>query len=181
MPRYTPPFTDEELAIIEMWKYQERFWAKVLRQPGDACWLWQGARSRNGYGGVRVGYKMAPTHRVSWAIMHGQIPVNLWVLHACDRFYAPGDTSYRACVRTDHLFLGTARDNTQDAVVKGRAVMGERNPRSKFTEDQVRDIRDNHTSATGTAYSTSALARRFAVNRSTIQRIARGINWRHIR
>lgn len=92
-----------------------RFWAKVKKT--DGCWLWRGAVhsdsfpygliSRSG-GGIPL-----RAHRVSWALHHGQIPPGLHVLHKCDN---------PRCVRPDHLFLGTPKDNSDDAKKKGRLV-----------------------------------------------------------
>jgi hypothetical protein len=50
-------------------------------------------------------------HRMSWEMHFGPIPEGMLVLHHCD---------VRRCVRPDHLFLGTARDNTRDMIAKGR-------------------------------------------------------------
>ena len=59
------------------------------------------------------------------------------VLHRCDN---------RRCVRPEHLFVGTNRDNMQDMARKhrgaGGSTPGEDNPRAKLTDDQVREIRE---------------------------------------
>jgi hypothetical protein len=92
---------------------EARFWAKV--QKTDSCWLWTGCKSR-GYGRFRSrGNKVTSqrTHRVSWEIAHGPIPDGLKVLHRCDT---------PACVRPDHLFLGTQKENVWDSIQKGRHV-----------------------------------------------------------
>lgn len=88
-----------------------RFWAKVQR--GKGCWLWQGATfgSRN-YGAFnwadkRPGY----AHRFSYELHFGPIPDGRVVMHTCDT---------PACVRPDHLRLGSQRQNIRDAVEKGR-------------------------------------------------------------
>ena len=49
--------------------------------------------------------------RVSYRDIVGPIPVGLFVLHRCDN---------RSCVRPEHLFLGTADDNSKDLKAKGR-------------------------------------------------------------
>ena len=90
---------------------EARFWTMVQKslEPGG-CWLWTGSMSTDGYGAyTRKPYKSA--HRGSWEIHYGAIPVGVSVLHRCD---------VRACVRPEHLFLGTQRDNMQDASEKGR-------------------------------------------------------------
>lgn len=88
----------------------DRFWEKVTK--GDGCWEWQGARIPHGYGNMTVpdhGHDYA--HRISWQLHNGEIPAGLWVLHHCDN---------PPCVRPDHLFLGTAQDNVDDSIRKGR-------------------------------------------------------------
>jgi len=51
-------------------------------------------------------------HRLAWEEAKGPIPDGLFVLHRCD---------VRGCINVDHLFLGTAKDNTHDMMAKGRA------------------------------------------------------------
>ena len=89
---------------------ERRFWDKVTM--GDGCWEWTGTRHSWGYGllgGRRKVHLRA--HRVSWEIHFGPIPAGLYILHHCDN---------PRCVRPDHLFLGTHRDNMADMVKKGR-------------------------------------------------------------
>lgn len=93
----------------------ERFWTKV--EKTDACWLWKGAViSSNGYGtiGAGRGHNFL-VHRLAYEWAYGSIPSGLLVCHACDN---------KLCVRADHLFLGTHKDNTQDMIRKGRQRMG---------------------------------------------------------
>jgi hypothetical protein len=85
------------------------FWDRV-DDSGD-CWLWQGYRDRDGYGKVRYANKTTVAHRVAWMLTIGPIPDALLVLHHCDN---------PSCVRPDHLFLGTPRDNIHDSIAKGR-------------------------------------------------------------
>lgn len=92
----------------------DRFWEKVMIPPGDGCWLWVATLSSTGYGmfTVRRGLRAA-THRFSWELHFGPIPDGLLVCHHCD---------VPACVRPDHLFLGTHADNARDSVQKGRRI-----------------------------------------------------------
>lgn len=101
-----------------------RFWMYVKRADGDGCWEWTGQRSREGASRRRgAGYgqfmgtwtRIVQAHRYSWELHNGPIPGGMFVCHRCDN---PG------CVRPDHLFLGTPKDNTDDMVRKGRQVRG---------------------------------------------------------
>jgi hypothetical protein len=104
---------------------RERFWWYVDKASDlDGCWFWKAAASHNGYGRYNVVHKGRPqliaAHRLSWILTHGSLADDALVLHKCDVKCVPGDVSYRACVRPDHLFVGTAADNVQDAISKGR-------------------------------------------------------------
>lgn len=144
----------------------QRLWSNVDFTTSD-CWLWAGHLSEKGYGRLagrdgRVTY----AHRVSWELFNGPLPHGLMVLHKCD---------VRACVRPDHLVLGTAQDNSDDMIAKGRAngPKGLRNAFAKLDTDKVRDIRASEESS-------SALARRYGVNRSTVIAVRAGRAWAHV-
>ncbi len=98
----------------------ERFWAKVnkegpiVRDGLTPCWMWTGTLSRRGYGSLSRGRRdqgHVRATRLSWELHVGPIPDGLFVLHHCDN---------PPCVRPEHLFLGTQRDNITDMVSKGR-------------------------------------------------------------
>lgn len=83
----------------------ERFWPKV--EKTDGCWLWTANTRPNGYGL----FGSVGAHRVAYELCVGPIPSGMYVCHRCDN---------PACVRPDHLFVGTQLDNMRDMVTKGR-------------------------------------------------------------
>jgi hypothetical protein len=91
----------------------ERFWKYV--EKGDGCWTWNGSIGSAGYGQIYYNGKVSKAHRVSYEINKGPIPDGLWVLHECDN---------PACVNPDHLHVGTAQDNSDEKIKRGRANWG---------------------------------------------------------
>ena len=93
---------------------QERSWEKV-NKTGE-CWVWTGATKGGGYGNFTDyadgAKRHVLAHRFSWELHNGPVPAEKpLVLHHCDN---------PPCVRPDHLFVGTHRDNITDAIEKGR-------------------------------------------------------------
>lgn len=149
---------------------EERFWEKVDKS-GD-CWLWTKSL-RAGYGVFRKSGRLVSAHRLAYEITNGPIPADLCICHHCDN---------RQCVNPSHMFLGTHKDNMQDAMGKGRfhfnpkPSYGEKNGMTKLTDDQVRELRNNWPSSE----SVASIAMRYGVSRWTIQRIVRRKVWKHV-
>src|SRR3990170_5650036 len=108
---------------------EERFWQKVTKS--DGCWLWAGSRHRQGYGQFAVERtKIVVAHRVAWTLVHGPIPAGKQILHSCDT---------PACVRPDHLHLGSQRDNMREMVLRERS--GQRRGYRKLSTTDIRRMR----------------------------------------
>lgn len=93
-----------------------RFWRFV--DCSGEHWLWRGGK-RGQYGAFteRYGHSVIAS-RYAYELTHGPIPLGFNILHACD---------IPACVRPEHLFIGTQKDNIADARRKGRLAIGKRN------------------------------------------------------
>ena len=98
------------LPLEESGSLPERFMGFVAISD-DGCWLWKGTILNGGYGQFNAFGKPFLAHRMSYELYVGMVPSSARVCHRCD---------VRACVRPDHLFLGTTSDNQLDRYIKGR-------------------------------------------------------------
>jgi predicted XRE-type DNA-binding protein len=142
----------------------ERFWPNVLL--ADGCWTWTAYKSSGGYGRLTHLGRCHWAHRVSYELNVGPIEGGLHVLHRCDN---------PACVRPEHLSLGTRTDNMQDALKKGRLSLGERHS-SKLTKRQVERIKV-HYETWGTPQR--ILAKEYGISQQQVSNIVRGKTWRY--
>ena len=152
-----------------MRSYEDSLWAKTVKKRPDECWLWTGynSQSKKGvapYGRIfrRIDGRLVGkhVHIISWEIHFGKIPVGLVVCHKCDN---------TLCVNPNHLFLGTNKDNMQDAKVKNRLARGKRNSMCKLSDEDVVGIKKSK------ELNLSQLARKYNVSYTTISRIVGGL------
>lgn len=179
------------------------FWSKVNKESGHwwngiQCWFWIAGGTKSGYGTFSYEGRQIGAHCVAYILAHGPIPDSLFVLHRCDN---------RRCVNPDHLFIGTAADNSRDMVTKGRNRRGtdhhmskhpelapsgdahytHRSPElirkgealthSKLTEERVREIRRRYAAGGVTQYQ---LADEYGIAVASVNRVVRRVSWRHV-
>lgn len=156
---------------------RERFEDGYIPEPNSGCWIWIKSTTF-GYGQLAHNGKGGRAHRVSYMLHTGHdIPKGMVVRHKCDT---------PSCVNPDHLVLGTMKDNTHDAIRRGRFSVGQRhsercadrrgvsNPAAKLTPEHVLAIRAADVSLHG---ERSRLARRFGVSQATITLILQRKVW----
>lgn len=143
-----------------------RFWSKVSLPDTGGCQPWLAGRFKDGYGSFGLqGRGSVRASRVACYIAHGDAPTGRpFVLHSCRT---------KHCVAPDHLEWGSPKRNQEDRRRDGTANVGESNPASKLTVDQVREIKRGLTDG----ISWSRLAETYDVSRGAIQEIAAGRNW----
>lgn len=90
---------------------------EIMKERIKAHTKWNGeclewtATTSNGYGTFIHNKRMMNASRAAWIAEYGMIPKERLVLHHCDN---------RKCCNTDHMFLGSHKDNTEDMVKKRR-------------------------------------------------------------
>lgn len=155
----------------------EDFWARVDKS-GD-CWPWLGRKNKKGYGKFQATY----AHRYSWGLSNGSpAPDDIQILHSCDN---------PPCVRPDHLFPGTAQDNSDDMMAKGRSASGDKSfPRlhpekmrrgeriawSILKESDVHLIR----ALRSNGFAVPPIAQRFGVTVGTLTNLLKGVAWKAV-
>lgn len=139
------------------------FWRLVRTRPPEECWEWEGCRDDRGYGTLGFGgRRRTRAHRVAFELAHGPIPSGHVVCHSCDN---------PPCCNPAHLFLGTQGDNNRDRHEKGRSRNldpGERHPKAKLTNEQVRVVRAEYERGGVTQQD---LAARWGVSRGNLSKI----------
>jgi hypothetical protein len=120
------------------------------------CWIWQGKKNPKGYGITSFPKgKTVLAHRASYIAFKGDVPEGKMVCHTCDN---------PSCVNPDHLFLGTAQENTTDMINKGRIHL-------VVSKEEIKAMRDDF--ATG-EYTKTAIARKYGHNKAYTGMVLRG-------
>lgn len=143
----------------------------------QACWLLQNKPDDWGYGTIydadKPGHRKA--HRVAFDLFRDEelpdFSPDAQINHKCDN---------AACVNPDHLYIGTAADNTQDALEadawEENRLRGSAIGNSKLSEEQVREIKRR----CNNGESQKSVSEDYPVSHSTVNQIMTGNRWTHV-
>lgn len=141
----------------------KRFWNKIDKSTQNECWNWKGYINERGYGMFNFGTnrkhpKIRRANRVVWELVNSEIPLGLEVCHSCDN---------PSCVNPNHLFLGTHKENMNDAVLKERI-------KSKVNIEKVKEIRNRKKE------NQYHLAKEYGISQGQISRIINKESWSYV-
>lgn len=149
------------LPVLDDPAVRERFETKIDRS--GECHLWQAGGTNAGYGLFQgsIGYRGFSflAHRIAWALDREREPGNAVIRHRCDT---------PRCCNPAHLDAGTALDNVQDAIERGRMryQRGSRGPqqRNHGKPAEARRMRYEE------RMTAQQIAERLGVHRATVAR-----------
>ena len=154
--------------IKNLSKFKINFYKKTLVEDQSGCVVFVGGSDCGGYRRCSVAGKVRMAHRISYELNYGSIPEGLLVCHKCDN---------RACVKPEHLFLGTHKDNSDDKINKGRQNnVGSLNHRAKLNDRLVNSLIDEY----NLGVSPSELSEKYKISKPNIYCILNNKIWKHI-
>lgn len=154
--------TVPERASAKRLSFEDTFASYVLRS--NNCWEWTGLKDKDGYGLFNYKQKQYRAARTALSIDGRIVPDGMYACHHCDN---------PSCVKPSHLYIGTPKDNSRDAIVRNRNRRGERSHFSKLTDDIVRHIRTADKCV-------GDLAKEYNVSHSAISLVRSRKTWKHI-
>ncbi len=159
-----------------------RFFAKVAIAGKDDCWEWTAMKNNDGYGRFQVKHQHYAATRIAFKLRYKMDPGPWLMCHTCHN---------RGCVNWRHLYAGTPRDNTRDALERGtlytaygddhwthknpeKVARGSRVGGVKLTPSDVIQIRAEYADRRA---SQAQLARRYGVTQACVSALIKRKTW----
>lgn len=150
-------------------------WSSWRSGSSEPIWPWRRMKpkaAKSGYYKVTIRFngrrRPVGVHQLVCMAFHGPKPPGMQVRHL------DGDKSNNL---PDNVIWGTCLENHGDQIRHGTKPRGTRQHSAKMTPSKVMEARRLHYED---GIGNNPLARRFGVTRRTIQKILRGITWRHL-
>lgn len=138
----------------------------VVSYTGKDCLTWPYGTNSDGYGQTKADKKRILVHRYVCELVHGAPPTPKHeAAHNCGN-------GHLGCVNPNHVEWKTRTENEADKRIHGTRVRGERQGRSKLTEQQVREILALRGKATQ-----ADVASKYGVSRRHVGAIQSGAKW----
>jgi hypothetical protein len=156
---------------------EERFSNYYTPEPMSGCYLWTGVTSKWGHGyfnhrNADGTFYTVIAHRYAYIQKYGKIPDGMFACHKCNN---------ASCVNPDHIYIGTPKQNTHDAMragthrsVRSELLKSECNGRAKLNWEKVTQLRKEF--AAGGVTKTD-LARKYGVSLTAAKMAISGATW----
>ncbi len=132
-----------------------------ISQAPNGCWIWERCYGSHGYGQITFQTKSMTTHTASYKVHKGDVPTGMFVLHNCGN---------RGCINPEHLYLGTAKQNSADLIATGHDF----DTMSKLSDEDARAIYDL---AINKLFPQYLIAEMYGVTQPTVSRIKHRHNY----
>jgi Mor family transcriptional regulator len=182
-------------------KQINRFWAKVyLKANKYLCWVWNGRKDDCGYGRFTIRHDVFSAHRIAYNLINEVDLTDLHVLHTCDnptccnpnhlftgnhtinmrdrerKGRANHPSGDKHGTKTQPQSLATGERNGHFTHPEA-TLKGSNKPNSKFTEDQIIEVRKL---CNDKSVSYAFISKKYNVSIPTIEYIVKGKTWKHV-
>ncbi len=142
----------------------------IIPHRGAECLDWPfKSKDTGGYPQVGINYKKLLVHRIVCTAVHGEPPTPAHIVaHSCGR-------GKHGCLNPDHLRWATRIENEADKTDHGTHHIGQDNPCSKISDDDVSKIRGMRG-----RFTQKEIAWMFGISQSHVCDIQTGRRWSHL-
>jgi hypothetical protein len=140
----------------------------AVSYEGDDCLEWPYAVDGGGYGKIGIDGRTVQVHREVLRRAKGAPPEP-----GMDAAHEPVVCHNTLCVNPNHLRWATVSENHQDKQLDGTALLGERNPSARLTDEQAQAIIEDPRSQV-------VIAAEYGISQTAVSKIKRGLLYPHL-